>query len=116
MNVNLKQKNNSNCNFYHVSLFVPYPNKFLVVCLCILIFHGIYSPAQLQIFFLYWGELISFLEEGARPFSSIKPSMTNHVNLRNSTFLTFSRDFSFQNFLSVQVPIQILKKVFTIVW
>ena len=28
------------------------------------------------------GDLISFLGEGARPFSSIKPSMTNHINSR----------------------------------
>ena len=83
------------------------PNNFLVVCICILIFHGIYSPYP-QIFFfgggranffvclvaggwedfkflhdlLYWGDLVSFLKEakGARPFSSIKPSLTNHVN------------------------------------
>ena len=45
MNMNLKQKkNDSDCNFYHVSLLVAYPNKFLLVCLCILMFHGIYTP------------------------------------------------------------------------
>ena len=39
--MNLKQKNDSNCNLYYFSLLVPCPNNFLVVCLCILIFHGI---------------------------------------------------------------------------
>ena len=29
---------------------------------------------------LYWGVLISFLEKEATSFSSIMPSMTNHVN------------------------------------
>ena len=45
------KKNDSDCNFYNFSLLVPYPNKFLVVCICIVIFHGIFSP-YLQIFFL----------------------------------------------------------------
>ena len=32
---------------------------------------------------VYWGDLIFFLGEGgAGPFSSMKPSMTNHVNSR----------------------------------
>ena len=31
---------------------------------------------------LYWGELICFLGEGVTPVSSIKPSVTNHVNSR----------------------------------
>ena len=102
MNTNLKQKKKDrDCNFYNFSLLAPYPNKFLVVCICILIFHGIYSPFP-QILFvedyifcvlllgpgkmsnllgsLYsLGDLISFLGEGDRLFSSIKPSMTNHV-------------------------------------
>ena len=38
------KKNDSNCNFCNFSLLLPYPNKFLVVCICILIFHGIYPP------------------------------------------------------------------------
>ena len=43
--MNLKQKNDSDCNFYHFSpLLVPYPNNFLVACLCILIFNGVYPP------------------------------------------------------------------------
>ena len=86
MNMNLKRKKKKDfdCNFYHVSLLVPYPNKFLVVCLCILSFHDIhkYLFVYPQIFFLYWGELKFFLGERARPFSSIKPSMTNYVNSR----------------------------------
>ena len=83
MNMNLKQKYDSNCNFYHVSLLIPYPNKFLVVCLCILIFHDIYPPLpQPQIFFVLWGTNILFGRERARPFSSIMPSKTNHVNSR----------------------------------
>ena len=84
MNMNLKQKNDFDCNFYHASLLVLCPSNFLVVYLCILIFHGIYPspPTQPQVFLLYWVELISFLGEGARPFSSMKPSMTNHVNSR----------------------------------
>ena len=44
MNRVLKQKNDSNCNIYNFPLLVPYPCKFLVVCICILIFHGIYFP------------------------------------------------------------------------
>ena len=95
------KKKDRDCNFYNFSLLAPYPNKFLVVCICILIFHGIYSPFP-QILFvedyifcvlllgpgkmsnllgsLYsLGDLISFLGEGDRLFSSIKPSMTNHV-------------------------------------
>ena len=106
MNMNLKQKNDSNCNFYHVSLLIPYPSKFLVVCHCILIFHGICLPIpQPQIFFLYCGELISFLGGWARPFSS----MTNHVNS------LLVENFLFENFLCVQVSIQTLKKVFMVV-
>ena len=74
---------------------------------------------------LYWGVLISLLGEGARPFSSIKPSMTNCVNSRTvdgkiiclmcalSHFYLWN--FLFENFLSVQVSIETLKKVFTTV-
>ena len=47
------KKNDSICNFCDFSLLVSYPNKFLVVCIYILIFHGIYSPYP-QILFL-WG-------------------------------------------------------------
>ena len=31
---------------------------------------------------LYWGDIISFLGEGAKTFSLIKASMTKHVNSR----------------------------------
>ena len=40
------------CNFYNFSLLVLYPNKFLVVCICILIFHSAYSPIPTNIFFV----------------------------------------------------------------
>ena len=66
--MNLKQKNDSDCNFYHV--------------ISILIFHGTYLPLPPTTnIFLYWGELISFLGEGARPFSFIQPSVTNQEQL-----------------------------------
>ena len=49
MNMNLKQKkNDSNCTFDHVSLLIPYPSKFLVVCHCIIIFHGIHKAINDQ--------------------------------------------------------------------
>ena len=108
MNLKKKKKFDSNCNFYHVSLLIPYPSKFLVVCHCILIFHGIYLPPTTNIF-LYCGELISFLGGGARPFSSIKPLMTNHANS------LLVENFLFENFWYVQVSIQTLKKVFMVV-
>ena len=107
VNSKISSKNNdTNCNFCNFSFLVPYPNKFLGVCICILIFHIIYSPRPKNMFFCrgtiffscfvardwedfkllgdlpYWGDLISFLGEGTRPFSSIKPSGTTHVNLR----------------------------------
>ena len=54
VNANLKQKIDSKCSFYNLSLLVPYPNNFLVVCICICIFHGVYNPLpHLQIFFLW---------------------------------------------------------------
>ena len=45
VNANLKQKKKKDfdCNFYNFSLLVTYLNKFLIVCICILIIHGIYS-------------------------------------------------------------------------
>ena len=45
-------KNDSDCNFYNFSLVVPYPNKILVVCICILIFLGIYSLQPQILFFV----------------------------------------------------------------
>ena len=44
------EKNNSYCNFYNFSLLVPQPNKFVVVCICIIIFHGIYFSLSPNIF------------------------------------------------------------------
>ena len=45
------KKNDSDINCYNFSLLVPLPNKFPVVFICILIFHGIYSPYP-KIFFV----------------------------------------------------------------
>ena len=49
ININLKQKNDSYCTFYHFSLLVACHDNFLVVCLCILIFPGI---VELKNFFV----------------------------------------------------------------
>ena len=38
-----KKKNDSDCNFSIFSLLVSCPNEFLVVRICILIFHSIYQ-------------------------------------------------------------------------
>ena len=51
-NTNLKQKNDSDCNFYNFSLLVPYPNKFVLVCIYIVIFYGIYYPLPTNTFFV----------------------------------------------------------------
>ena len=40
------KKSDCVCNFYHFSFLVPYPSNFLVVCLCSLIFHGIYPTRK----------------------------------------------------------------------
>ena len=149
-----QQKNDYKCSFYNFSLLVPYPNNFLVVCICILIFHGIYSPpsqptniflwrAKNLLFDLYlgaWknsnflgpfrlgGTLFLFWQRGVRSFSSIKPSMTNHVNSRTvddkiicfmcacQLFTLLLGNFLFENFLSVQMSIETLEKMFIIVW
>ena len=50
VNRNLKQQNDSNCNFYNSSLLLLYPNKFLVGCTCILIFYCIYPPTYKNFF------------------------------------------------------------------
>ena len=89
VNTNIKQKNDSDCNFYNFSLLIPSCNRFLVVCIFIFVLHGLYSPYP-QIFFfvgggliilmylvarsledfkvlgnlLFWGDLLSFLIEG----------------------------------------------------
>ena len=44
-----KKKNDPNCNCYNFLLLVPCPNKFVVVCIYIFIFHGIYSPLSTNI-------------------------------------------------------------------
>ena len=153
VNKYLKQKrnNDSDCNFYDFSLLLPQPNKFVVVCICIVIFHGIHSPLPTNIFL--WGAKYFFVScsqglgilqsswgpsalggpnflfqrRGARPFSSIKPSMTNHVNSRTvdgkiicfkcacKLFKLLLCNFLFENFLSLQVSIETPKKVFTTV-
>ena len=124
VNTNLEPKNNFDC----FSLLVPYSNNFLVICICILIFHGIYSPHPQIFFFVGTRTFFRILQLGSgkisnslgtvciegpnfnfweivglgdRSFSSIKPSMTNHVNSRivdgkimfhvcTLTFLTFT--------------------------
>ena len=65
---------------------------------------------------------------GARPSASIKPSMTNHANSRIADgkiiyfmcacklFPLLLENFLFENFLSVQVSVDTVKKVFSIVW
>ena len=148
MNTNLKQKV-SLVVISTISHLVPYPNNFLAVCICVLIFHGIYStptpPTNISFmganFFLScskglgkfqisWGPLVlggpNFLF-GRKVFFSLKPSMANHVNLRkvNGKLICFMcvcqlfslllGNFQFENFLFVQVSIQTLKKVFTVV-
>ena len=62
-----KKKKDSNCNFYNFSLLVPQPNKFVVVCICIFIFHGIYSPLALSTNIFFMGAKFCFcvLQQGA---------------------------------------------------
>ena len=43
-NSQAKKKKDFDCNFYNFSLLVPYHKKSLVVCVCILILHGLYFP------------------------------------------------------------------------
>ena len=145
-------KNDFDCNFYNLSLLILHPNNFLVFCICILVFHGIHSPFHPQIYYFLWGLKVSsnlvarnwenfkfwgtfcigqtqfpFWERRGRPFSFMKPSMTNHVSSRKvdgkiiffmciRCFSLLLRNFLFENFLSTHVSIQTLKKVFTIVW
>ena len=54
--------------------------KFIFASLFSMVYTPHPPPPPPKIFFFIGGELISFLGEEARPFSSIKPSMTNHVN------------------------------------
>ena len=51
------KKNNSICNFYNFSLLFPYPNKSVVVCICISVFHGIYPPPLPTHIFLCGGHI-----------------------------------------------------------
>ena len=46
---------------YNFSLLVPYPIKFVVVCICIVIFHGIYSPLPTYIVFCGGLKFFSYL-------------------------------------------------------
>ena len=91
MNTNLKQtKNNSDCQFYNFSLFVPYPSNFMVVLdVLVSFFPMVYTPPThkyffvvVKIFFVSWsqglgkfqvswgpsvlGDLISILGDGGR--------------------------------------------------
>ena len=43
------KKYGSDCNFYNFSRLVPYPNKFVVVCICTIIFH-IFPPTHKYFF------------------------------------------------------------------
>ena len=94
----IKKKKNYNHNFYKPSLVAPCSNSFLIVKICILIFHGNsspHTPTNIYIYLrglyviarnwenvrfprdpAYFGYLISFLGEGTRS------SMTNHINTR----------------------------------
>ena len=111
MNTNLKPKENNKKIIPIVistisHFWSPYPNKFLVFCICILIFHGVYSLLPTNMFFwwtnfflclvardwedfkfledlLYWERPIFFFGRGMLDhFLPIKQSMTNHVNSR----------------------------------
>ena len=102
-----KKQKDSNCSFYNFSLLVPYPNKLLVVFICIIIFHSIYSlqPSNFfqwglnfffvscsqglgifQIFWerLYWGLLISFLGEEDQAIFFYKTINDQSCKLKNS--------------------------------
>ena len=52
-------KNDSYCNFYNLSPLVPYLNKFVVVSICTVIFHGMYSHYP-QILFLWEANFFFF--------------------------------------------------------
>ena len=111
ININLKQKNDSNCTFYHFSLLVACHDNFLVVCLCILIFPGI---VELKNFFvscskglvkfqISWGHSVL---GGTKNFDKVINDQSCKYKLKNSwwqnclshvcmlTFLTFSWEFS----------------------
>ena len=131
MNRNLKQKNDSDSNFYNFSLLVPYPSEFLAGSLYLypyVLWYILPPPTN-----IFYGGLIFFpclVAKGLGRFqmSSIKPSMINHVNSRAvdgniicfrcacQLFTLLLGNFLFENFLSVQVCIETLKKVFTTVW
>ena len=106
------KKNDSDCNFYNFSLLVPYPNKFLVVCICILIFRWFILPLPTNTFLwgakfchvflnsclvargwedfeflgdlLYWENLISFLGEGGHAIFFHKAINDQSCKLKNS--------------------------------
>ena len=139
VNTNLRKKKDSDCNFYNFSLFVPYPNNFVIVCIC----NGIYSPLPTFFFFFFvrgskffllscsyelrtfqisWGPSVLgspnlLLIERARPFSSIKSSLTNNVKLRtvdgklsaSSVHTNFSH-FYFGIFSLFKCPLKLPKK------
>ena len=74
-------KNDSKCNFYNFSLLAPYPNNFLVVCICVLSFHGIYSPHQ-QIFFLWRAKkFFCVLQLGAQKISNFWGPFCNSLKV-----------------------------------
>ena len=93
-----KKKKDLDCNFVH-------PNKFLVVSIFILIFHGLYSPIPTNIFLqganflcvvargwedfkflgelMYWRYLISFLGEGGQTIFFHKAINDQSCKLKN---------------------------------
>ena len=78
-----EKKNDSDCNFYYFSLLVTYPNKFVVVCICIVILHGIYSPYPPKIF-LWEAQFffISFCKQ--KPFFLILNNLKRSIYILNS--------------------------------
>ena len=70
VNMNLKQKKDYDCYFYHFSLLIPYPNRLLVVCLCIVIFQGIYPPPTHKYFFCGAKKFFRILWLGAGKISN----------------------------------------------
>ena len=122
MNKNFKQKKYFNCNFDNFSLLVLYRNNFSGSLYLYPYFLWHVFP-HLQIFIFvgtkfFFGSNCLFRRGGTKPFSSIKPSQTNHVNssIVNGKIICFTcvcklfslllRNFLFENFQSVQVSIK----------
>ena len=135
--MNLKQKIDSIYSLCKASFLVPYPNKFLVVSICILILHGLYSPLPTDI--LLWGakyffcvlklgagkisnfletfctgrDIISFWLRAARPFSSIKPSS---YKLKNCWWRNYLLHVSMLTFHTFAWEFSLFKVYSIILW